>query len=104
MSNYESDLPPKHSTVHCHLHGETAPAFLCEHLLNGTRLGFIYDTDSENPTPDAWCANCELIRVQHGGWDEVSEALTKIKLVCATCYHEIKEKNVLPSDNSPNIQ
>jgi hypothetical protein len=32
----------------------------------------------------------------HGGkWNETSEALIKVRLVCGDCYEEIKSKNAL---------
>ena len=33
--------------------------------------------------PDAWCNDCELIRAEHGGWNEESEKLAKISLLCS---------------------
>jgi hypothetical protein len=80
-------------------------AFVCEHLLCGSGLGFFVDpNDTTNPRPDAWCSGCERIRVQHGGWNPQSEALIRVKLVCGGCYDEIKEKIILPSQNRLPIQ
>ena len=68
-------------------------------LLHGTRQGFFSDDEPGNPHPDAWCSQCEDIRVTHagadGGWNEESEALIKIRLVCGDCYEEIKGRNIL---------
>jgi hypothetical protein len=71
-------------------------AFVCTHLPYGEGLGFFTDpADAKNQRPDAWCAACERVRSKHGGWNEESEALISVKLVCGGCYDEIKAKNVL---------
>jgi hypothetical protein len=51
-------------TVQCDTHGETNQAFVCVHLTaEASGLGFNReDPDSENPTPDAWCDNCDTPR------------------------------------------
>ena len=56
-------------TVHCDTHGETQQAFVCEHLTGESfGLGFNRnDATDENPFPDAWCDNCEIIRAAHDG-------------------------------------
>jgi hypothetical protein len=81
-------------------------AFVCEHLLHGNQLGFFTDPkDTSNPRPDAWCSGCDRVRLEHGGvWNEESEALIKVKLVCGGCYDEIKGRNVLPSEGRSGIQ
>jgi hypothetical protein len=86
------------NSVSCVRHGnEKTEAFVCEHLVTGTELGFYFDiVDKGNPFPDAWCARCKRIRQDHGGtWNEESEALINVKLVCGDCYKEIKTRNIL---------
>lgn len=78
---------------------EKSEAFACEHLITGNKLGFYFDNDdNQNAFPDAWCANCEQIRREHAGWNDISESLIKVKLVCGECYKEVKEKNALGSE------
>lgn len=93
-----------HPTVHCERHGDRRQAFVCDHLLHGTRQGFFAGEDPGNPHPDAWCAQCEQIRITHGGssgeWNEKSEPLIKIRLVCGDCYEEIKQSNLLGTQGS----
>jgi len=85
--------------VHCDRHGDRREAFVCDHLLRGVRQGFFAADDPANPHPDAWCSECERVRAAHadvdGEWNEKSEALLRVRLVCGDCYEEIKAKNVL---------
>jgi hypothetical protein len=84
-------------TVHCEKHGDRRKAFVCDHLLHGLNQGFFSADEEGNPYPDAWCSKCEQIRLTNGGnsgeWNEASEALIKIKLICGDCYEEIKRRN-----------
>ncbi len=81
--------------VQCATHGESERAFVCTHLLGeGAGLGFNRDEPTpENPFPDAWCDDCELIRAAHGDWNEESEKLTKIELLCSGCYERSRIRN-----------
>jgi hypothetical protein len=96
----------EHRTVSCSKHGDKREAFVCEHLLTGTKLGFLHEhEDRDNPYPDAWCSACERVRLEHGGvWNEENEALIRIKLVCGDCYEEIKAKNLLGTEENLSIQ
>lgn len=79
-------------TVHCHAHGDRAPAFLCAHLTtDDCALGFHCSPPTDdNPTPDAWCNDCDIILQQHGGqWTDEAQKLVDIKLVCAGCYNAL---------------
>lgn len=86
-------------TVLCAEHGETDQTFVCEHLAQESYgLGFNQnDPSTEEPYPDAWCDNCELIHAVHEGWDEESEKLVKIKLLCSGCYERARIRNTRPS-------
>jgi hypothetical protein len=85
-------------TVHCERHGDNREAFMCKHLLLGSGLGFFSDIEEpENPYPDAWCSECELVRGENGesAMFESEYALANFKLVCGECYKEIKTKHVV---------
>jgi len=81
--------------IQCEIHGVSQKAYVCEHLLGDSAgLGFNQsDPTAENPFPDAWCDDCELIRAAHGGWNEESEKLTKISLLCSGCYERTRIRN-----------
>lgn len=69
--------------VQCETHGEAGKTYVCQHLIGDAAVGLGFNRNEptdENPFPDAWCDNCELIRAAHGGWNEQSEKLTKISL------------------------
>lgn len=105
MNSGEFPTPESFRITHCERHGDMQETFVCEHLLYGSELGFFTDPkDTPNPRPDAWCSNCERLRIKHGGWNDRSEALIKVNLVCGGCYDEIKERNVTPASGSSLIQ
>lgn len=81
--------------IFCVTHGERQKAYVCSHLARGAAaLGFnCGDPTADNPFPDAWCDDCELIRASHGGWNDESEKLLQISLVCSECYGRIRIRN-----------
>ncbi len=81
--------------VQCAKHGESEKAYVCVHLSgDAAGLGFNRnDPTDENPFPDAWCDDCELIRSTDGGWDEENEKLAQISLLCAECYERSRIRN-----------
>jgi hypothetical protein len=90
-------------TVTCDLHGESTPAYVCSHLVgNPIGLGF-YEVEPapDEDAPSAWCEQCEEVRVAHSGWNEVSESLIKIQLICRACYNQAKIRN---SHTSSSLQ
>jgi len=85
--------------IQCVTHGEVQKTFVCTHLLGESAgLGFNRnEPDAENQFPDAWCDNCELIRAAHNGWNEESEKLAKISLLCSGCYERARIRNTRTS-------
>jgi hypothetical protein len=100
----ESAAAGKYKTVHCQRHGDRREAFVCDHLLRGEHQGFFAAEEPGNPHPDAWCSECERIRLAYaladGEWNERSEALLKVRLVCGDCYEEIRARNVLDTEGT----
>ena len=94
-----SESASQYKVVHCQMHGDRREAFVCDHLLHGARQGFFAADEPGNPYPDAWCSVCDKIRSSRGGangeWNQKSEALIQVRLVCGDCYDEIKVRNVL---------
>ncbi len=86
-------------SIHCSEHGDSEEAYICKHLLKGSGLGFHVAANHETPTPDAWCGECEKIRLQYGNWDEGGRE-PKIALVCAACYRTIRARNLMPQQIS----
>jgi hypothetical protein len=86
-------------TVQCEVHGESPKAYVCIHLKDETSgLGFNREDPSEkNPFPDAWCDACEVVRAEHGGWDNVPEGLCKLALLCSECYERAGIRHTRPS-------
>ncbi|SEW25185.1 hypothetical protein SAMN05421841_1839 [Chryseobacterium wanjuense] len=91
----------KKQTIECGKHGYSRPAFVCQHLDLETPKGFeeAFDTEKgmelgEEDDFQAWCSDCEKIRLQHDGWNEESEKHTGITLICENCYFELKDFNL----------
>lgn len=82
-------------TIICDTHGERQRTYVCVHLSGGTSgLGFnAADAIADNRFPDAWCDDCEIIREAHGGWNEESEKLLKVVLLCSECYQRSRIRN-----------
>ena len=87
--------------IQCKKHGERYPAFVCQHLVDGTGLGFWEPFDSD-PTKtyteeelNAWCNKCDEILIKEGEWNDKSEAFAQIKLVCDKCFFRMKLANKL---------
>jgi hypothetical protein len=84
--------------IECATHGTSRMAFICQHLVKGSDLGF-HESLESNPLiePDddywAWCSDCEKICKQQGEWNHVVKKAADMKIVCDQCYFEIKRKN-----------
>ena len=84
--------------VECESHGPQEATFVCSHLVAslplGKAIGFFWDPGEESSRGDAWCAECEEVRIRCGGdWNDESEAFAKIKLLCGGCWDRLKELN-----------
>jgi hypothetical protein len=89
------------AAIRCGEHGINAEAVVCKHLLFGKYRGFFCDLeDPRNPYPDAWCKQCELIRLEHNGWTDATENLMELALICGGCYEEIRARNLLGHESS----
>lgn len=82
-------------SIECATHGEARKAFVCMHLLgDACGLGFNRnEPTTDDVFPDAWCDECELIRAAHNGWDEQSEKLVTVSLLCSGCYERARIRN-----------
>lgn len=90
----------KQKTIECKEHGHSRPAFVCGHLDLRSPKGFneAFETCKgmdleEDDDFQAWCDECEKVRIEQDGWDELSEKFAEIKLVCENCYFDLKEFN-----------
>jgi len=91
--------------IHCETHGECETTYVCTHLVGESAgLGFNRDEPAaDNPFPDAWCDNCELIRAASDGWNEETEKLAKISLLCSGCYERARIRNTRPDITLDNL-
>ena len=82
-------------SIQCNVHGESEEAFVCSHLAGDVAgLGFNSNEPTEgDPFPDAWCDECEIIRAAHAGWNDESQELVPIRLLCSGCYEAARIRN-----------
>jgi hypothetical protein len=85
--------------VQCETHGTRRETFVCTHLLGeAVGLGFNrIEPSADAPFPDAWCDDCELIRAAHSQWNERSQELVKISVLCSDCYERARIRNTRTS-------
>jgi len=91
----------KEKYVECDKHTGGRLAFVCQHLIQQNKLGFheAFETDESEPLTDpdddyqAWCDECEKVRLKAGEWTDAAMEIVKIKIVCDECYFEIKKRN-----------
>ncbi len=80
--------------IHCATHGASMPAYLCRHLVSGRNLGFITAEAPGEEFPDAWCGDCDRVRLAEGGeWNEHSEAFAGVTMICSRCYVAARDRN-----------
>jgi hypothetical protein len=89
----------KDKYIECDTHTSGTIAFVCQHLLNNDKHVGFHEAFESNPLIDtdeeyqAWCDECEKVRMKEGEWNDASMAFAQIKLVCDQCYFEIKKRN-----------
>lgn len=89
-------MSDRNEQIECEIHGTSYATCVCHHLLTGQSLGFVCADDSDDPQPDAWCSECEKVRLAEGEWNERSESFTRVSVICADCYEEVRQRNELP--------
>ena len=97
----ESANEEKERYIDCEDHERRRRAFICQHLNKGSKNGFeeAFETyedmefEFEEDDFQAWCNECEKVRLETDGWNDKSMEFARIRLVCEKCYFEIKETN-----------
>ena len=83
---------PETAVVECSAHGRGFPTCLCEHLVaDPAQLWFSDEPSPANRWPDAWCAQCDAIFLEHGEWNQQAAARIRVRTICHRCY-ESKRK------------
>ena len=91
------------NSVECSEHGVRDATSVCQHLVSGIASGFNYAKDEGDPFqrwPDAWCDACEQVRASEGGWNDRSEKLVNVRLLCDGCYQRARERNWKQDDQA----
>ena len=83
--------------VECGKHGESGAAFVCHHLAVSLRhgprgLGF-YTPDPQEDEPQAWRRLCDAALAQAGEWNDESEAVAGVTLICQGCFEDARVLN-----------
>src|SRR2546423_11297000 len=92
-------------SVHCPKHGEKRPASVCQHLVRGSGRGFFTPnrppTEEESAEQAAWCSDCERVRQDERGWNDVSEGYAGVTMICAACFEAARRRNELGKESRP---
>lgn len=90
----------KDTIISCERHGTNRLAYVCQHLNLKTKTGFeeAFETYHGMELEDdddfqAWCNDCEKMRLSTDGWNDESMEYADIRLVCEDCYFEMKTFN-----------
>ena len=91
-------MPDNGHEVVCPFHGRQSATFVCQHIVQslqtGKPVGFNPSDNSDKPRPDAWCDECEKVRIAEGGdWNDRSESFAGVTLICAGCYDRARRIN-----------
>jgi hypothetical protein len=73
-------------SIQCSTHGPSIATFVCKHIGRHKKGGFVFDTDSRDPWPDAVCKACAA----EPSWT----ASQRIQVICAGCWEEAFEENL----------
>lgn len=94
-----TERQPPSGPITCQRHGRQPVTFVCRHLADSVKsgkvVGFHASTEKpNNPRPDAWCDDCERVRLNFGGnWRAESEDYAQVTLLCGSCYDEARDLN-----------
>jgi len=81
-------------TVQCERHGARQPTFVCDHLLDGSGKGWVTIERYGRDRPDAVCEVCDAAWRDAGDeWTDEVAARVQIRVVCAGCYDELRDKH-----------
>lgn len=79
--------------IECDEDGKGYECFICRHLFeNPVQVWYSRDPTPENPWPDAWCAECDVVFMRDGAWTDANSSCTEIKLLCHLCYERRRVK------------
>ena len=81
--------------VRCLTHGEQEATYDCCHIVGsldtGKAIGFHSPAQTDLPRPDAWCSECERVRIsEDGDWPDTALEFVQISVLCGGCYDRAK--------------
>src|SRR5437870_13162922 len=82
--------------VECESHGSRNAAYLCQHLVRGSGLGFCVPAPDalHEPSLEAWCNSCDRALQARGWvWDDISEEDLGLTLICSECFERSRRRN-----------
>lgn len=95
----EDDARLDGPSIECDRHGPARMAFVCQHLVHGSKQGFWHSDNG--PYPDAWCDACDDRMMTVGHWTAAAQRAARITLVCHRCYVNIRRRNRAPPGPKP---
>lgn len=90
-------MPDSEGRINCRTHGEASCASVCSHLVSNPRQRWYCNYPApDDPWPDAWCGIFEEAFEEQGEWNEANADAVELKLLCNSCYDELKGSSVEP--------
>lgn len=89
----DEETGPSEFKCGAHPSEDAYPCFMCRHLVGGEGLGLHQSYGNDEARPDAWCNDCEVMRLKCGGWDDRSEKFADIRQLCCFCYDDKAQAN-----------
>ena len=81
--------------IRCEQHGARQATFVCQHLLTGSRKGWIIVESDDAARPDAICAECDTAwRAAGDEFTDEIRHLVRTRVVCAGCYDELRVRHL----------
>ena len=71
------------------------PAFVCRHLVQAllsppaSPIGFFHPAAQSNEELCGWCGECDSTLLRVGEWNDESEGLAGITMICSFCYQKV---------------
>jgi hypothetical protein len=91
----------KDKYIECGDHEYRRVSFVCQHINFDTKVGFEESFEtfegmelSDEDDFQAWCDECETIRVAEDGWSGNAMKFAKYRVVCEGCYFKMKTLNL----------
>ena|SRR5438876_56185 len=94
-SNQPTDSDPL--AICCQRHGVTTYCLICQHLRQGSGLGYFPIKPEQEEPAQAWCEACNRALEEEHGWSDRADAQADWAISCNICFEETLARHQLRS-------